>query len=317
MAPDESVLVARGGLGGRGNARFTTSTNQFPLLAEAGERGESVNLRLELKLLADVGIIGMPNAGKSSLLAAVSAARPKVAEYPFTTIEPVLGVVEHRDSSFVMMDIPGLIEGAHSGIGLGYEFLRHIERTRVLVHVVDASADDVMADHSQVEDELSQYGRGLAEKPRVVALNKVDILGVKQQATNIARRLRGRGEQVHLISAAARVGLRPLLNFVIEALAREREKPTVIQPAQRSQAVPVLHPRPIDDKVEVRRRGRKFVVESVAATRIAAMVDPGNWNAVLQLYDYLRRTRVLAALEKAGIRSGQAFRVGPIELEWQ
>ena len=312
----ESVLVSKGGTGGRGNSRFTTSTNQFPLLAEAGERGETTHLRLELKLLADVGIVGLPNAGKSSLLAAVSAARPKVAEYPFTTLEPVLGVVEHRDTSFVMVDIPGLIEGAHTGAGLGDEFLRHIERTRVIVTMVDASVERIMDGYVKVMHELREYGNGLSDKPRVVCLNKVDIPGVTENAAETMSQLRGEGEQVHLVSAVGRLGLADLLDSVVEALSRQSAPSTNGQIEGSLKAPPVLRPRPVDDQVEVRRHGRRFLVESKAAGRIAAMVDASNWNAMIQLREYLRRTGVLAALEKAGIRSGQHFRVGPVELEW-
>ena len=316
-AAGESVLVSKGGAGGRGNSRFTTSTNQFPLLAEAGERGETTHLRLELKLLADVGIVGLPNVGKSSLLAAVSAARPKVAEYPFTTLEPVLGVVDHRDTSFVMVDIPGLIEGAHTGAGLGDEFLRHIERTRVVVSMVDASVERVMDGYVKVMHELREYGNGLLDKPRVVCLNKVDIPGVTENAAETVSQLRGQGEQVHVVSAVGRLGLADLLDSVIEALSRQSAPSTNGQIEGSLQVPPVLRPRPVDDQVEVRRRGRTFLVESKAAGRIAAMVDASNWNAMIQLRDYLRRTGVLAALEKAGIRPGQPFRVGPLELEWE
>ena len=171
----ETVFAARGGKGGRGNARFVSPTNRFPLLAEEGDAAEELDLRLELKLLADVGIVGAPNAGKSSLLAAVSAARPKVAGYPFTTLEPVLGVVEHRGASIVMVDIPGLIEGAHGGAGLGDDFLRHVERTRVLVHLVDGAGEDPVADYHRVRRELSLFHEDLADKPSIVGVNKIDI----------------------------------------------------------------------------------------------------------------------------------------------
>ena len=180
--PGQTVELAQGGAGGRGNAYFASATNQYPLLAEKGEQGESLNLRLELKLLADVGIIGLPNAGKSSLLSVVSAARPKVADYPFTTLEPVLGVVEHRRKTFVMVDIPGIIEGAHDGVGLGHDFLRHVERTRVLVHMIDGSASDPLRDYRQINGELRMFSDELSTKPQVVAINKTDITEVSEIA---------------------------------------------------------------------------------------------------------------------------------------
>ena len=216
------------------------------MLAEKGEPGESLNLRLELKLLADVGIVGLPNAGKSSLLSVVSAARPKVANYPFTTLEPVLGVVEHRRQTFVMVDIPGIIEGAHDGVGLGHDFLRHVERTRVLVHMVDGSADDPLRDYRHINDELRMFNEELAAKPQVVAINKMDITEVSDIAPlleemfadefglraatehrgDAARgRLRGRrydapegAGTLHFISAVTGSGIDGLLDSVLAAL---------------------------------------------------------------------------------------------------
>ena len=159
--PGQEILVA-GGLGGRGNAKFATSTNRYPRLAEQGEHGCEFTAQFDLKLIADIGIIGQPNAGKSSLLAALTAAQPKIAAYPFTTLEPVLGVVEVGEQRAVLVDIPGLIEGAHAGVGLGHEFLRHIERARVLVHLVDGSLDDPVAEYQRVREELIQYSEGRA-----------------------------------------------------------------------------------------------------------------------------------------------------------
>src|SRR6202011_3348276 len=173
-------LVAQGGRGGRGNASFKTSTRQTPRFAELGEPGASSWLWLELRLIADVGLLGLPNAGKSTLLSAASAAKPKIADYPFTTLEPVLGVVELADdTSFVMADLPGLIEGAHAGAGLGLQFLRHVDRTRVLIHVIDAAAGDqhkLWSDYQQVRTEHKKYSAALARRPHLVALNKMDVV---------------------------------------------------------------------------------------------------------------------------------------------
>ncbi|HET8944683.1 MAG TPA: GTPase ObgE, partial [Dehalococcoidia bacterium] len=171
----QQVAVARGGLGGWGNARFKSSTNQAPRIAQRGQPGEEARLRLDLKLLADVGIVGLPNAGKSTLLSVISAARPKIADYPFTTLEPALGVVESGWERFVVADIPGLIEGAHEGVGLGLEFLRHIERTRLVVHLVDGSSPDPVRDYETVNAELREYGQELADREQVLVVNKIDI----------------------------------------------------------------------------------------------------------------------------------------------
>ena len=243
--PGQTYELAHGGGGGRGNAYFASATNQYPLLAEKGEPGESLNLRLELKLLADVGIVGLPNAGKSSLLSVVSAARPKVANYPFTTLEPVLGMVEHRMQTFVMVDIPGIIEGAHEGVGLGHDFLRHVERTRVLVHMIDGSADDPLRDYRQINDELRMFNEQLAAKPQVVAVNKMDITEVSEiaplleemfsdefglllaggQEADERGRLRGRRTDapegigtLHFISAVTGRGVDTMLDSVLTAL---------------------------------------------------------------------------------------------------
>ncbi len=311
-AAGEAIVVAMGGKGGRGNARFATSINRFPLLAEGGEPGEEITLRLELKLLADVGIIGAPNAGKSSLLAALTAARPKIASYPFTTTEPMLGVVERNNRAFVMVDIPGLIEGAHSGVGLGHDFLRHIERTRVVVHVVDGSGEDPIGEYRRVRNEMALFNEDLVQKPEIVVLNKTDVEGVPELATEIGRELGGSVEGFCCISAAARTGLDALEEEVARMLNREpgtRERPAPV--------IPVLRPATVDEPELVRRVGDRFEVTLSAARRIAATVDERSWEARVQLYDQLRRLGVTAALEQAGIRSGQTFRVGKLKWKWE
>ena len=318
LAPGTVVEVARGGTGGRGNARFRTSTNRFPLLAEAGEQGKSYELRLELKMLADVGIVGAPNAGKSSLLAALTNATPRIAEFPFSSIDPCLGVAEHKGQPIVLADIPGLIEGAHEGAGLGHEFLKHIERTRVLVHVVDVAADDSADAYRQVRGELEAYGGDLGKKPEIVAINKIDIPEAGRRCAGLVEELTGVAKSVHCISAVARQGLQRLLDNVVQALAESGRASEETGGRVRDSAEPVvLRPRPVDERPTVQKRGGRFEVSCTAAERIAAMVDPGNWDARIQLHDQLRRLGVLDALEKAGIREGQVLRIGKLEWEWQ
>ena len=217
--PDGSVVVARGGRGGRGNKSFATSTNRAPRTATPGEPGQERRLGLELKLIADVGLVGLPNAGKSTLLSHVSAARPKIADYPFTTRHPHLGLVELSDfRRFVMADIPGLIEGAHQGVGLGDEFLRHIERTRVLVHVVDLAAAEPtpMAAYEAIRHELREYSPALAERPCLVAANKMDVPQARQNAQAFESAI---AKPVHQISAVTGEGLPALLEALYQRLA--------------------------------------------------------------------------------------------------
>ena len=326
-AHGERVLISKGGRGGRGNSRFTSSTNQFPLLAEEGDPGRELRLRLELKLLADVGIIGAPNAGKSSLLTAVSAARPKVADYPFTTLEPVLGVVEYENDGFVMVDIPGLIEGAHAGAGLGDEFLRHIERTRVLVHVIDGNGPDPVEDYNRIREELRLFDEELAAKPEIVAFNKLDIPGVDDAFELCKDELEGSAITVRSVSAAGRTGLDELLHYVAEALSVAREQSeaveqsagqTVVPQEGTGGDVPVLRPAPTDHRPKIRRTGPdRYEVILRSATRFAGMVDLNNWAARVQLYEQLQKLGVIAELERAGIQTGDTYVVGKHELEWE
>jgi len=221
----DSCIVARGGAGGRGNARFATSTRRAPRIAENGQPGEERHLILELKLLADVGLVGFPNAGKSTLIARISAARPKIADYPFTTLVPNLGVVRSQQGdSFVVADIPGLIEGAHRGAGLGHKFLRHIERTRVLVHLIDISiteedpAEALQRFHS-LNHELEQFSARLLAKPQIIALNKIDLLSSQEKLNKISASLEKIGLPVYAISAATGQNVQLLLQAIAEQLA--------------------------------------------------------------------------------------------------
>jgi GTP-binding protein len=218
----QSTTLARGGNGGFGNAHFKTSTNRAPRRANPGQPGEELTLRLRLKLIADAGIVGLPNAGKSTFLAAVSAAKPKIADYPFTTLQPQLGVVEIDGREFVLADIPGLIEGAHEGIGLGDRFLGHVERCRVLLHLVEGTLEDAGAAYQTIRAELSAYGHGLAEKPEIVALNKADALGadaIKQQAARLKRAAK---KPPLVVSAVSGAGVAETLRALLEVIDEAR-----------------------------------------------------------------------------------------------
>ena len=220
--PDETFIVAAGGRGGQGNTRFKTSTHRTPRFAQPGEVGQTLILKLELKLLADVGIIGLPNAGKSTLISVISSARPKIADYPFTTLVPNLGVVQAVDGEpFVVADIPGLIEGAHEGAGLGTQFLRHVERTRILVHLIDASQVDPenpLNDYQTINNELALHSEELSRKPQLLVLNKMDLPGTEKAAKAIQAEFSDK--HVMMISAATREGVDLLKSQIVELLDR-------------------------------------------------------------------------------------------------
>ena len=311
-------LVAVGGRGGWGNSRFATPTNQEPVLAQRGEKGEKVVLFLELKLLADVGLLAKPNAGKSTLISMCSAAKAKVADYPFTTVEPVLGVVKMGNNDFVMMEVPGLLEGAHDGIGLGHEFLRHAERARLYVHMLDGLSEDPVEDYRMINQELEQFNPEMAAKPQLVVVNKLDVTEVREYQEVLTEQLLDaigdKGSSVHFISAATGEGVNTLLGNIIGALAE--------LPKEEIDAS--LLPEPMHSRPQ-RSAGREavwrasngvFVVESEMMERLTAMADTRDQRVLLQLWREMRKTSLADRLIDAGIEAGDTIRFGKVELTW-
>ena len=312
----QRAVVAAGGRGGRGNIRFASPTNQAPRIAENGDPGEDRWVRLELKLLADVGLVGKPNAGKSTLLSVTTAAKPEVAPYPFTTLQPNLGVVAMSvNETFVLADLPGLIEGASEGKGLGHEFLRHTERTRVLIHLLDGSALDPLEDFEAINAELAAFGHGLRDKPQIVVINKLDMPEVQDLFPEIKAQFEARGyHDVMGISAIAHTNTRALMwrayQMVQEAPMPElhRPAPVVIRPKLELE----------DDTFTVehesegiwRVRGGK-IERAVYRTQV-------KWHdALLRLHRYLQNQGVIDALRKAGVQEGDTVRIGDYEFEWR
>jgi GTPase len=323
------IMIARGGRGGLGNSHFATSTQRTPEFAQKGDPGEERELALELRVIADVGLVGYPNAGKSSLLAAISAARPKVADYPFTTLEPNLGVVGIDEQSFVVADIPGLIEGASQGAGLGHQFLRHVERTRLLVHVVDLGGvdgrDDPVEDFTRINHELAEYSAELAKRPQIAAANKMDLPDAQARWAAFERAMQQRGVPVFPISAATRQGIEPLLRAVAARLAEIR-RDEAEQAAAAAQVAPDFETAPDHQVFTPLQQSREFYVQRApdgsfevtgrGVERLAGQTDFANEAAVKHLYQRLRQLGVTGALDKAGVSPGARVRLGNEEIEW-
>lgn len=305
------LRVAVGGKGGRGNQHFATSRNQAPRIAEKGEPGELRNLKLELKLIADVGIVGVPNAGKSTFLAAVSAAKPKIADYPFTTIIPNLGVADLGNyRTIVLADIPGLIEGAHMGAGLGFAFLRHIQRTRVLIHLLDGLSPNPVADFGQTLTELALFDERLLKKPMIVGLNKMDVAEVGEKWDAIKAEIEKKGYEIMPISAATRLGTQELLNRASQLLAEA-------SPAEIDEAIPVYRPGPDPEAFEIQREGEG--VWRVTGQKIERAAQMTYWeyeDSARRFQKILDALGIRRALSQAGIKEGDMVMIGEAELEW-
>ncbi|GAB3813705.1 GTPase ObgE [Micromonospora zhanjiangensis] len=309
--------IARGGRGGRGNAALANSRRKAPGFAELGEPGDRLDVVLELKSVADVGLVGFPSAGKSSLISVLSAAKPKIADYPFTTLVPNLGVVRVDDHTFTVADVPGLIPGAAEGRGLGLEFLRHIERTAVLVHVVDTATlepgRDPLGDIDALEAELARYG-GLADRPRLVVLNKVDVPDGRDLAEIVRPDIEARGYRVYEISAVTREGLRELTYALAEQVERARAAHPTPEPTRI-----VIRPKAVDDAgftVEPTEDGG-FVVRGPRPERWVRQTNFDNDEAVGYLADRLARLGVEEQLAKMGAESGSLVRIGDREFDWE
>ena len=306
----QRVVLLHGGRGGWGNARFATPVRQAPNFAKPGQKTEPRELVLELKSIADVGLVGFPNAGKSTLLSIISAARPKIADYPFTTLEPNLGVVRAGEDGFIAADIPGLIEGASDGAGLGHEFLRHVERTRLLLHVVDASGlegRDPLDDYAIINRELSQYG-DLAERPQIVVINKLDIPEAQENYSRLEEAARANGALCFGISAATRQGIEPLLAATMRAL---RELPPIRM--YETQALPEDAP---TVPFEVRRKDDVYIAEGPLLTRLIASVNFSDNDSFKWFQRSLRKHGVIDALREHGARDGDTVRIGDLEYDF-
>ena len=314
----DQIIVAQGGRGGWGNAHFVSATHQEPLLAEAGGDGEVRRIRLNLKLLADIGLIGMPNAGKSSILTAISAARPKIADYPFTTIEPVLGVVDYRHKSFVAVDIPGLIKGAHQGVGLGDEFLKHIQRTRVLVHVVDGSEDNIVERIISINDEISRFDAELSKKPQILVINKFDLDEVSVLASEITESVesvKGLHSKIIFVSAATYAGIDELKHAMSDYLEQKhQEKPTFA--VSNNDAVIIKPKVKKPEKIIVRNQNGSWRIVHQKAVRLARGSNLETWEARIQFQHRLEQLKVTKALRDAGIEIGDTVMVGDWEFNW-
>ena len=323
--PDEEVVVAKGGRGGLGNTHFKSSTRQAPRLAELGEPGEERWLRLELRLIADVGLVGMPNAGKSTLLAAASAARPKIADYPFTTLEPNLGVVQIGGMGgqvYVLADIPGLIEGAAGGSGLGHEFLRHVTRTKALVHVLDASGGlegrDPLTDFATITAELRAFDAELAAKPTLIALNKVDLPEARANLPHLRGALGRDGARLFELSAATGQGVPDLLNAVGATLREIEERARLGTPDEKPQERRRYTLGNIDERawsVE-RRSAHHFAVTGVGIERFTKMTNFAVEDGARRFQRVLESSGITAELTRQGIQPGDAVHIADHELVW-
>ncbi len=304
---NQRFLLAKGGEGGFGNSHFARASFQTPKFADLGEPGEEKNVILRLKMVAEVGIIGLPSAGKSTLISVVSNAKPKIAEYAFTTLVPNLGIATVGDFKFLMADIPGLIKGAHKGKGLGIEFLKHIERTKVLIHVIDGTSDTLKQDFNDINTELKKHSSVLLDKPQIIAINKIDVLDDKKIAS--IKKLKFNNFPVHYISAVTHKGTKKLIIDVIKTLKK-------IPDAKENIKIYTLDDIPMD-RFEVFKEGKKFVVKGDKIEKLLHKTDLNNPQALGRLYKLLKRLGVLNELKKKGAKDGDEIKIAKFTIEYK
>jgi GTP-binding protein len=307
----DKAVVARGGKGGWGNTRFASATNQTPRFARKGDEGEELILKLEMRIIADVGIIGYPNAGKSTLLAKSTAAHPKIANYPFTTLEPALGMVESGQEVFVMAEIPGLIMGAHQGKGLGYEFLQHIMRTRVLLHLIDGSSETPIEDMVNVNGELAAYDAQLVQKPQIVVVNKIDLPEVEQRLEELKEVFRSAGISAHYISAETGQAVPELMAAVLELLnSVKSEEPVEKLPEK------IFRPEPKTPALAVSKADNEFVISAPEMEKLVAGQGMTQEELRWHVYHYLMQMGLHRVLVRAGAQPGDRIRLGEYIWDW-
>ena len=316
VKPGQTYIAAKGGRGGKGNQHFATPTRQVPNFAKSGDLGEERNIILEMKMIADVGLLGFPNVGKSTILSMVSAAKPKIANYHFTTLVPNLGVVQiEQGKSFVIADIPGLIEGAHEGVGLGHEFLRHVERTKLLVHVVDVSGvegRDAVEDFDTINQELEKYNATLASRPQIVAANKMDIPGSEENFEKFKKELENRGYKVFGISAATNKGLRELMYYVSDTLKSLPDTILLDENSEETVVYTAEEEKPFDIHIE----DGVYVVEGSWVRKVLGSTNITNYESLQYFQRALRRKGVIQALEAMGIEEGDTVRILDTEFDY-
>ena len=317
ILPNQKVVIAKGGRGGRGNAKFKSSNRRAPTFAELGEPGESFNLQLELKLLADVGLVGYPSVGKSSLITAVSAARPEIAEYHFTTLVPVLGVVSlDYEKNFVMADIPGLIEGAAEGVGLGHDFLRHVERTKLILHLVDAAAiegRDPVEDYHKINFELKKYSEKISRRTQILVANKIDLPSAQEHLQDLKKLAEDEGIKFFAISAVTREGVDDLIKYVGNELENFVDETF----AETSDDVKVFDLDKAEDEFIIERNdAAEFIVKNKNLEKIVAMTNFDNSEGLRRFQFIWRMKNLDAKLKARGIKEGMTVHIGRMEFEW-